>query len=361
MRGTAIIVLYIAFFVSLFVPIYTYILYPIILRLLPPQKNITDDDFKPFVSVLITANRSEKLTSEKAVNIQALQYPSERIEVLICRSGVSDDNAELKIVNDTVYNRVEAINALLNAASGTVLVITDHETPIDPESIDYLTRHFIDKRVGGVVGQLQNVSPSAFWKYENYVRINEGKIGCVSGANKAIYAIRSEIIERIPAFTISEDFYISTMVRQKGYDVIFEEKAIAFENHRERANHVKDGANYYQALSIFWKMLFPRRGWFVFWSHRVMKLLVPFNLIVLFVSNGLLAFESKWMFGAFLLQILGYAVLFLYDIAFVRKDKHIISILDKPLSLGVYFISLNLAWLSGLFQFIINKGRFTDK
>ena len=57
-------------------------------------------------------------------------------------------------------------------------------------------------------------------------------------------------------------------------------------------DHVRDGAGNYQAMAIFWRMLFPRKGSFVYWSHRIIKWLVPINLIFLIIVSFALSFCS---------------------------------------------------------------------
>jgi len=349
-----IIALYVIFFVSLLAPIYTYAIYPIILKLLPGRQYTVDNEYKPLVSVIITNEQDNQLTEEKIISLKKLEYPDEKIEILICSRGVSEDYG-FKVIQYQNDNKAEAIDIMLKAAQGKVILITDLKTTLDSSVVNYLVRHFSNTRVGCVVGQSRNDFPSLFWKYENFVRVQEGKIGRVSGANKAIYAIRNGIINSIPSNIINVDFYISTLIQQNNFDVLFEKDAIAYEIAGEQADHIREGAGNYQALSVFWRMLFPGRGSFVFCSHRVMKWLVPFNLIAIFITDAVLSFDSLLMLVLFIMQVLFYIAVISYRFFIVKKNRKPIAIVIPIISLAYYFLTVNVALLIGWAKYISRK------
>lgn len=336
-------VIYILFYLSMFIPIYTYAIYPLILLSFRKRQYESDDAFLPRVSVLIVAGKDEYLTGDKLESLRNLDYPN--FEILTCEKITSEG---VTVVESVQTQKTNILNCLLTAAQGEIVLFTDNSTPIDPQAIRCFVKHFADKRVGCVVGQLRSDNPSVFWKYENFVRQQEGKIGSVSGANKAIYAVREELVDTIPVNIINVDFYVSTLVQQKGYDVLFESKAIAYEQHDEQADHIHDGAGYYQAFKVFWRMYLPfQKGHFVYLSHRVFKCLVPFCLIILFGTSLCLS-ASGCFVGIVLLdiQVLGYISIILYYLLLIRRNIGNIRIL----SLAFYFICLNLSLLKGFFM-----------
>jgi len=242
------------------------------------------------------------------------------------------------------------------------------------DAIANITRKFIDKRIGCVNGivYLESAdgaghggkSESAYWKYETWVKKQEGRIGRLSGANGPIYAIRSGIINEIKGGIINDDFYTATYILQSGYDVVMDDEAVAYGEPNSSfisqfKRHVRDGAGHYQALAVFWRMLLPRKGSFVFWSHRVIKWLVPFNLIIALIICATLASSSRLMLILIILQIIFYLILVFYYFFVVKKNKKPHGVIGKIISLAFYFMSINLALFLGWIRYIGGEQKAT--
>lgn len=372
--------LYFIFISSALAPVYTYLIYPIILRVLPKKHFKESDSYYPTVTVLIAAYNEEKVIKEKIENLERIKYPKELIEFIIASDGSTDDtvriakksikNSNIRIIDLPRGGKVSALNRLLFEAKGEIIVFSDANTMYDSEAILNLVKHFIDERIGCVNGQLKYKitetsgegakSESFYWRYENWVKEQESKIGRLSGANGAIYAIKAGIIKKIEDGVINDDFYISTKVMEKGYAVIMDKSAIAYESPNDNLEdqfnrHVRDGAGHYQALKIFWKMLLPQKGTFVYISHRVVKWLVPFTNILFFIVNIFLINKSCFFFIVFTLQVIVYAVLLLYHIAIKKR----VFKSNKVLGILYYFVSVNLALLKGFYYKITNKQECT--
>lgn len=370
--------LYLAFFVCCLLPIYTYLIYPLLLSLLPKKNYEIDSEYCPTVSVLVAAYNEEKIIKEKIINLEQLNYPNKKIEVLIASDGSTDKTVEIakkciskqnmKIIELPRGGKVTALNILLEQATGEILVFSDANTLYDSEAIKHLIKHFSNEKIGCVSGQLRYSvnkysgggakSENFYWKYENWVKEKESAIGSLSGANGAIYAVKRNIVKKFKPGVINDDFYMSTKIQEKGYDVIFEKKAIAYEEpnndyEEQFKRHVRDGSGHYQALIIFWKMLFPRKGSFVYISHRVIKWIVPFAIILIFITNLLLIQTSLIMKVLFILQSLFY--LFILYFHFKMKGKNSNNIFLKLVSICYYFLSVNLALITGFFKLIFKK------
>jgi len=106
-------------------------------------------------------------------------------------------------------------------------------------------------------------------------------------------------------------------------------------------------------------MLLPRKGSFVFWSHRVLKWLVPFDLIIVFVISAILASSSGLMLLLLVVQILIYLAFVLYYFYVVKKDKKPHGGISKIISLAFYFMSINLALFIGWIKYISGKQKAT--
>ena len=369
---------------SFVAPMYTYAVYPLIMKLLPEKKYKNDDDIQPFVSVIVAAYNEEKIISTKIENLLALDYPQEKIEFIIGSDGSTDRTAEnanafssisnLKVLNLPRGGKVNALNAMIRQTKGDILVFSDANTMYDSHAIRKLVRHFKDNRIGCVSGQLRYKvdemsghgarSESAYWKYENWVKMHESKRGRLSGANGAIYAIRNGILKQIQSGIINDDFYVATYVLQAGWDVLLDPEAIAYEEPNDDfesqfRRHIRDGAGHYQALAVFWRMLLPRKGSFVHISHRVIKWLVPLNLIIAFVTNAILAGDSLQMAILFMCQVLGYITLVCYYFAVVKTGRYPNTKMAKLVSMLLYFMSTNLALFLGFIRLITKQQKAT--
>jgi len=385
--------LYVVLVLSLFAPIYTYVVYPFLLKALSvfmKKDYKVDGNYRPLVSVLVAAYNEEKIIAEKILNLRQLDYPLDKIEFLIGSDGSSDRTIEiansylyiknLRILDLPRSGKVNAINSMLKEAKGEILVFSDANTMYDTKAILNLVKYFTDDRIGCVSGQLRYKvdesdgygakSESTYWRYENWVKVLESKVGRLSGANGAIYAIRKGIIDRIRKGIINDDFFIATYVLQSGYDVILETKAIAYEEPNSEFDsqfkrHIRDGAGHYQAIAVFWRMILPRKGSFIHVSHRVIRWLVPFFLIIAFISNAVLLGEAMVMAGLFACQFLGYLVLFIYYLSVKKNEgsKTLVmdnkNVLSKLFSIVFYFYSVNLALLLGFFRLISRQQKAT--
>src|SRR5262249_31055742 len=137
---------------------------------------------------------------------------------------------------------------------------------------------------------------SLYWKYETFLKANEGQLGALLGANGAIYAIRREVFSPIPHETIVDDFVIPLKAKLRtGCAIAYDPGAIALEETpatiaSEFHRRSRIGAGGFQSIALLWKLMNPRLGWvaFTFFSHKVLRWLCPFFLLVLMVSNLLL-------------------------------------------------------------------------
>ncbi len=367
--------LLVLFVLSVFIPVYTYVIYPLILYILPKKEFEKSDEYMPTVSVLVAAYNEESVIEEKIQNLIKMEYPKNKIEFLIASDGSSDRTVEIaskyaddvKVLDLPRGGKVNALNSMLKEATGEILVFSDANTMYDEKAILKLVRNFKDERVGCVSGQLRYKidetsgegarSESSYWKYENFVKVMESKIGKLSGANGAIYAVRATEIDSIRKGIINDDFYVATHVLQNGKAVVLDTEAVAFETPNDDLGsqfkrHIRDGAGHYQAICVFWRLLFPRYGSFVHLSHRVCKWIVPFLMIVAFITNALLV-SNKVMAVLMTLQI---ALYLLMVVHYLLAKKNIqFGVISKMVSIIFYFISVNISLLFGFFRLVSGK------
>jgi hypothetical protein len=315
-------VLYGLFALSAFFPFFTYAIYPIVLRFMR-EKEYKKDKIESPVSTIIIG--SKETASRKKSNLQQCEYPD--MEIILA----------------------ENYNEGANKALGDILIFTDTFTNLDLAAIREIVKPFADDRVGCVVGQQTNLDGnSLFWKYENKVKELESRIGCVSGATASIFAVRKTAMPAVPVEVLNQPFYIATSITQAKKAVVYQPQAKTYERATEGTNfskHVEDSAGYWQALRLFPKMLSPRYGAFVYIGHRVLKWFVWLNMITMLITSGLLGvFGSKTMGVIFGLQVLSYVLVVAFG------NKRLNSVFGKLMSIGYYFLMLNMSYLIGMFR-----------
>lgn len=305
--------LYVLFALSVFFPVYTYVLYPLILCMLQ-GKEYKNGEITPSVSVIIVGDNSEKKVRD---------------------ARKSNYIGELEVIEGSYISKTR----------GEICVFTDTKTELDLEAISSIVQPFADERVGCVVGKQTNPEGnSAFWKYENKVKLLESRIGCTSGAPASLFAVRESDMPDVPDNVLNKPFYIATKICEKGRAVVFQENAKAYEGKSEGTNfkkHVHDAAGYWQCFMLFPRMLRS----FVYVSHRVMKWFVWLNMLMLLLTSGVLSVNGSILMTVFFwLQVVGYVTLL------VLGKMKIGGMLGKALGIGYYFVMLNVAYFVGMFK-----------
>jgi cellulose synthase/poly-beta-1,6-N-acetylglucosamine synthase-like glycosyltransferase len=261
----------------------------------------------PRVDLILSAYNEETHIGDRVRNLLALDYPADRWRAFIGVDGSCDrTTAEARAaaaghpqieVLDFAENRgkvavLKDITARISrdADQAEILVFTDANTGFKPEALARLVEPFSDPVVGGVCGKLLFIGSdggkteeNVYWKIENWLKSRGSDMDSCVGANGAIYAIRSFLFwNSIPSNTIIDDFVIAMKVREQGYRVIYEPRAIAFEDLPEEIGHewkrrVRIGAGDYQAIGLCRACLAPAFGAFAwtFWSHKVLRWFTP--------------------------------------------------------------------------------------
>lgn len=334
-----------------------------------------DDDALPTASLLIAAYNEAAVIEERLRNAMELDYPTGKLEILVGTDGCKDRTAELvrgvagpnvRLMEFT-ENRGKAtvINELALAAKGTILLPSDANTMNDPQAARRLVRWFGDPKIGAVCGKLaltdaktgRNVD-GLYWKYENFLKRCEGRLGALLGANGAIYAIRKSLHEPIPARTIVDDFVIPLLAKiRTGCVILYDGEAIA---HEETAPSVgsefhrraRIGAGGFQAIGMLWRLLNPLRGWvaFTFVSHKVLRWLCPFFMIGALIAPALL-WKHPLYLGLLLAQVVFYLI---STVAMLAPAE---ARLPKLVKLMAMFTSMNAALLVGFWRWLRGRQR----
>jgi len=364
------------FWCSCGVLLFTYVGYPVVLCLLAPWRKspvIRPGVWEPSVSLIIAARNEAVHIEAKLRNCAALDYPTDKIEIVVVDDGSEDDTAErigrlalpgLRLISHKRrLGKSVALNRAVSEASGDVLVFTDADSLIDSESLRWLVRPFVNPIVGCVAGRYraggltgQNACAVGFyWRYESFLRHKESQVGGLLGASGALFALRSEIFEPLAPGLINDDFVIPMLASMKGYRTLYEPRARAVEDDSrnaeiEFARRVRIMAGNCQHLWLFRRLLlrapFSRPGFQLF-CHKFLRVLSPFWLALAFASCAALRHHVVYLV-TFWPQVLFYMAA---AAGYALKPRHRLGFL---VNLPYYFVMLNLAAVLGVYYFLFN-------
>jgi cellulose synthase/poly-beta-1,6-N-acetylglucosamine synthase-like glycosyltransferase len=349
---------------------YVYVGYPAVLAFLahfakgtaptPDAGNLT-------VTLLISAYNESQVIASKMDNSLALDYPKDRLEVLVISDGSEDGTDAIveryiqlgvRLVRQQPrMGKTAGLNLGVSQARGQILVFSDANALYQPDAIRQLVRHFSNPNVGYVVGNARYyekgaTSPSAaseglYWKLETFLKKQGSRFGSVVGGDGAIYAIRREFYSLLLPTDIN-DFLNPLQIIARGYLGLFEPAAVCYEEaadnfSQEFRRKVRIISRSLNALRRIPEVLNPfknTRHWFMLVSHKVLRWFAPVFMILLFGVSLTLWRYPFYRFAA-LLQIAFYAM------ALVGWRWQTENRLGGVFSLPFYFCMVNLASLIG--------------
>ncbi|MGD0631627.1 MAG: glycosyltransferase family 2 protein [Terracidiphilus sp.] len=324
----------------------------------------------PSISVVIAARNEASNLPAKLENIRLLNYPADRLQVVVVSDGSTDRTADIlrdhvpqivPVILDEPNGKGIALNEAVKRATGDILVFLDARQSVEPNALEELTSCFADPSVGAVSGELlldkpSNPSPltaiSLYWDIEKIVRKLESATGSVVGVTGAIYAIRRELYHEIPPGTILDDVFVPMHVARMGKRVVFQPAAVAHDRlfsqrGKEFSRKVRTLTGNYQLLQLApWLLSTKNPLLFRFISHKVLRLASPFlillTLLTSMLSRGSLYHTAFWM------QIAFYALAGLGALSSSAKQL-------KPVAIASTFVMLNAAAALAFYNFIAGR------
>ncbi len=364
---------------------YIYFGYPLLLfvlsRLRP--RPVRRGDARPPVTVVVPAYNEEDVIGRKLDNSLALDYPREALEILVVSDGSTDRTEEIagrhagpqvRLICLPRSGKAAALNEGARRARGEILVLTDANTLLARETLIHLVEPFADPEVGGVCGNKKyatgtgadatELGENLYWRYDKWQKGLESRIGSIFAADGALYAVRKSLYVPIEIPTQSDDIAISTRVVLQGRRLLYEPRAVAYEEPptegREEFRRKVRVTN--RSVLALWNLgaaLWTSGFYSVeLLSHKFFRHLVPLFLIPMLLSNlvlaaGLPGFRLLLALHLlfYLLAIVGYA---LRSTAAGRW---------RLLSVPYYFSMVNAAAFLGVLSILRGerRGRWTPR
>ncbi|MBS1878518.1 MAG: glycosyltransferase [Actinobacteria bacterium] len=315
----------ILFWLSAGLLVYTHLGYPLVLALLTrtrfrqrdldrPELTGPSSDL-PTVSLIIPAYDEEDVIEAKVANALALDYPRERLQLIVASDGSADRTAELArragaglVLELAPGGKVAALNAAAEQAAGDVLAFSDANSIWTRDALRKLVAPFADRGVGYVCGQVRFVDAGgdnlegAYWRYEMAVREMESALAGVTAGNGAIYAVRRDAYLPLAA-SGSHDLSFPFLLAKRRLRSLY----VAGARASEKMVPTLDGelARKRRMMVGLWDIVVGEgmvspRGYsplyaFELFSHRLLRYLSPLLHLVAFLANALLLGEG-WVY-----------------------------------------------------------------
>lgn len=368
----------IVFWFCLAVCTYVYFGYPALLWILSRMRSrpVREGDVTPKASFVIAAYNEAGVIGQKIENTLALDYPADKLEILIVTNGCTDrtneivrsyDDPRVRLIALEKPGKMEAVNLGVAEASGEIIVFSDADFMLDPHTLRLMARKFADPEVGGVSGARKpgitrkgdatGEGEGMYVRWDKLQKVLESRIWSLSTADGLLYAIRRDLYVPLTDPSCGDDMTISPQVPLRGFRMIFEPQATAWENAtiEARSEFRRKARIANRCTRALVKGIGPRlvTTWYGLevLSHKVLRHTVPFFLIPMFFASIPLATRGPLYAVALSGQIAFYALAI--GGAVLRRTR---AGYWKVFSVPYYFCFVNAAALTGLTKLLLGKG-----
>ena len=358
---------------SLGLIVYAHVGYPLLLaalarvrRRVPPTAAAAE---LPRVTLIVAAHDEEAVIERRVENALALDYPPERLDVIVASDGSADRTVELaraaaaisgagrvRVLDLPRAGKVRAQDAAADEAQGDVLAFSDANALWKPDALRLLVGRLAEPGVGYVCGALRYLAPDGtnqegvYWRYETAVRALETRLGSITAGNGAVYAVRREAYLRLDPRT-SHDLSFPFNLVKRGWRAVYEPEAVAVE--RPLASIEGEFRRKRRMMSHAWPavlaggMLDPRGYGPLYalevYSHRLLRYATPLLHVVALAVNVPLAFGSTL-----------YAVTLAAQVAFLAAAAmgRLTNGRPRPLGLAYYYVLVTASLAAGLWDWL---------
>lgn len=311
--------------------VYIYFGYPALIWLLARlrPRPVRPAPIRPAVTIVIPAHDEEAVLEATLEHCLALDYPADRLQVVVVSDGSTDRTEEIarqyaarragpevELVPIPPSGKAAALDAGVARARGEIVVFTDANNVLDPEALIHLVEPFADPEVGGVCGNKRyrrgtgadatELGENLYWRWDKWQKRLESRIGSIFAADGALYALRRELYAPLDDPAQADDIAISARVVLQGYRLLYEPRAVVYEEPPEegRAELRRKIRVTNHSVRALWNLgsgLWTSGFYSVeLLSHKFFRHLMPFVLLPLLGTNLALAVGGVAPFGTLL-------------------------------------------------------------
>lgn len=334
--------------ISIIAVVYHHALYPILLRWLAtryPQQNMQftprgfhqskKDRTLPTITMIIPAYNEQEWIADKIRNLSCLDYPSQKLSIIIACDGCSDDT--VNIAYDTIQEavcsdvhievhvfeenqgKVSLLNQLIPQYNSDIIALSDVSALLSYDALLIAAKHFNNPEVGVVNPTYHLLTPISigekkYWEYQTTIKQQEAMIGSSLGSHGAFYLFRSELFIPLDNDIINDDFILPMKIVEQGYQAIYDPRMRALEleqviQEEDFARRLRISAGNLQQLLRLIPLLSPKyRGTaFTFFSGKGLRFTMPYFMIIAYIGSILLLSNPIFLV-AFIGQTLGYSI-----------------------------------------------------
>lgn len=371
----------VAFWICLFLVVYTYIGYGIILYVLLKVKQLLfgkeekpmlpEDEQLPDVTLMICAYNEEEVIREKMENIREIDYPKEKFCIMWVTDGSTDHSndmlreyPEVKLVfSPERRGKAAAMQHGLRENKAEYVVFTDANTMLNVGAIKEIVRQFMKKSVGCVSGEKRVAAryegqtaaegEGLYWKYESKLKQWDSDLYSAMGAAGELFAVRMSHYREAPCNALLDDFMMSMLILKDGHRIAYTREAYAMEygsanmiEESKRKRRIAAGGlqSTWWLRSLMNPLRYPKVC-FQFVSHRVLRwsiapfallALIPLNVALVMLKAGTVYTVLWWA------QILFYLAAFCGYLLALKGRK------SKLLYVPYYFLFMNMNVFRGI-------------
>jgi len=369
--------------------IYHHIGYPLFLKWAQPAHAANDtpieprqyasrvsDQALPTITLIIPAYNEQQWITDKLLNCAALDYPSEKLNVIVAVDGCTDNtlvlaqqmtqeksclglNLEIREFKNN-RGKVAVLNDVINTVDTELVALSDVSALISLDALLIAAAQFTNQRLGVLNSHYCLLEPgsegeASYWQYQSKIKIAESSFGSTLGAHGAFYLFRRKLFQPLAGDTINDDFILPMQIVANGYIAKQDNRIVSLE--LEQANNSMDwqrrvriaAGNMQQVLRLK-RMLHPHfKGIaFTFASGKALRVAMPFLMLIALIGSISLATYSV----VFLLLAIGQVSLYL-----LASIQLVLKFDNKLLNVLVYLVSGHVAGIMGALTYLLNGSK----
>jgi cellulose synthase/poly-beta-1,6-N-acetylglucosamine synthase-like glycosyltransferase len=312
----------------------------------------------PAVTVIVAAWNEETVIERRLENLLALDYPADRIEIVVASDASTDRTDELveafaarearvRLLRCARGGKVAAQNRAVRETDGEILAFSDANATWAPDALARLVTTFSDPDVAYACGRLVLTDAEGsnregvYWRFETWLREQESALGSVTGGNGAIYAVRrSDYVEVDPRF--GHDLSLPYVMVQRGRRAVYDPSALAFEKPTPELD-----TEYRRKVRMF------EHCWLIVLRGRMLRRLPPGYLVEI-LSHRHLRYGSGLLHLALLglnVALVGERAGLVYDLALVLQAGFLALAAARP-GLPRYYVLVTWATVVSLWNYL---------